>query len=45
MSRTPRTAVVTGGAEDVADAVSFFAGARSGYVSGQVLNVAGGPVD
>lgn len=31
--------------EDVADAVSFFASPRAGYVSGQVLYVAGGPVD
>jgi len=29
--------------EDVANAVSFFADARSGFVSGQVLFVAGGP--
>jgi 3-oxoacyl-[acyl-carrier protein] reductase len=29
--------------EDVANAVSFFAGERAGYVSGQVLYVAGGP--
>jgi 3-oxoacyl-[acyl-carrier protein] reductase len=31
--------------EDVADAVSFFTSPRAGYVSGQVLYVAGGPVD
>jgi 3-oxoacyl-[acyl-carrier protein] reductase len=31
--------------EDVADAVSFFASPRAGYASGQVLDVAGGPVD
>lgn len=31
--------------EDVADAVAFFASPRAGYVSGQVLYVAGGPVD
>ncbi|MFF9815857.1 3-oxoacyl-ACP reductase FabG [Streptomyces sp. NPDC014006] len=30
--------------EDVAEAVSFFAGERSGFVSGQVLYVAGGPL-
>jgi 3-oxoacyl-[acyl-carrier protein] reductase len=30
---------------DVADAVSYFASPRAGYVSGQVLYVAGGPVD
>jgi 3-oxoacyl-[acyl-carrier protein] reductase len=29
--------------EDVADAVSFFCSPRSGFVSGQVLYVAGGP--
>jgi len=29
--------------EDVADAVSFFCSARAGFVSGQVLYVAGGP--
>ncbi len=29
--------------EDIANAVSFFADARSGFVSGQVLFVAGGP--
>jgi 3-oxoacyl-[acyl-carrier protein] reductase len=31
--------------EDVAHAVSFFVDERSGFVSGQVLYVAGGPVD
>lgn len=31
--------------EDIANAVSFFADDRSGFVSGQVLYVAGGPVD
>lgn len=31
--------------EDIADAVSFFASPRAGYVSEQVLYVAGGPVD
>ncbi|HZZ48543.1 MAG TPA: 3-oxoacyl-ACP reductase FabG [Pseudonocardia sp.] len=31
--------------EDVANAVAFFADERSGFVSGQVLYVAGGPVD
>ena len=30
---------------DIANAVSFFADARSSFVSGQVLYVAGGPVD
>ena len=29
--------------EDVADAVSFFCSPRSGFVSGQVLYVTGGP--
>jgi 3-oxoacyl-[acyl-carrier protein] reductase len=29
--------------EDIAQAVAFFADPRSGYVSGQVLYVAGGP--
>ncbi|GAY07706.1 SDR family oxidoreductase [Pseudonocardia sp. N23] len=32
-----------GEVDDVANAVSFFADARSGFVSGQVLYVAGGP--
>lgn len=31
--------------EDIANAISFFADERSGYVSGQVLYVAGGPKD
>lgn len=31
--------------EDVAHAVSFLAGPGAGFVSGQVLYVAGGPVD
>jgi 3-oxoacyl-[acyl-carrier protein] reductase len=31
--------------EDIAHAVSFFVDQRSGFVSGQVLYVAGGPVD
>lgn len=31
--------------EDIANAVSFFADERSGYVSGQVLYVAGGPTN
>ncbi|MET8368382.1 SDR family oxidoreductase [Micromonospora profundi] len=30
--------------EDIAEAVSFFLGERAGYISGQVLDVAGGPV-
>ncbi|MET7877570.1 SDR family oxidoreductase [Micromonospora profundi] len=30
--------------QDVAEAVSFFLGERAGYISGQVLDVAGGPV-
>ncbi|MFD6566844.1 SDR family oxidoreductase [Micromonospora profundi] len=30
--------------QDVAEAVSFFVGERAGYISGQVLDVAGGPV-
>ena len=29
--------------EDIANAVSFFADARAGFVNGQVLYVAGGP--
>ncbi|WLS43503.1 SDR family oxidoreductase [Micromonospora profundi] len=29
--------------EDIAEAVSFFLGERAGYISGQVLDVAGGP--
>jgi 3-oxoacyl-[acyl-carrier protein] reductase len=29
--------------EDIANAVAFFADDRSGFVSGQVLYVAGGP--
>jgi 3-oxoacyl-[acyl-carrier protein] reductase len=35
----------TGAPEDIANAVSFFADARSGFVSGQVIYVAGGPKD
>ncbi|MFI5677653.1 3-oxoacyl-ACP reductase FabG [Streptomyces cellulosae] len=31
--------------EDVADAVAFFTGEAAGFVSGQVLYVAGGPLD
>ena len=31
--------------EDIANAVSFFASERSGFVSGQVLYVAGGPTN
>jgi 3-oxoacyl-[acyl-carrier protein] reductase len=31
--------------EDIANAVSFFADERSGFVSGQVLYVAGGPTN
>jgi 3-oxoacyl-[acyl-carrier protein] reductase len=34
----------TGTPEDVANAVSFFVGDAAGYVSGQVLYVAGGPL-
>lgn len=34
----------TGTPEDLANAVAFFVDARSGFVSGQVLFVAGGPV-
>jgi len=30
--------------EDIADAVSYFLGERAGFVSGQILDVAGGPV-
>jgi 3-oxoacyl-[acyl-carrier protein] reductase len=30
--------------EDIANAISFFAGDAAGFVSGQVLYVAGGPV-
>jgi 3-oxoacyl-[acyl-carrier protein] reductase len=33
-----------GAPADIAHAVSFFADGRSGFVSGQVLYVAGGPV-
>ena len=46
-SAAPRRSLSDGSAqpEDVADAVSFFASPRAGYVSGQVLYVAGGPVD
>ncbi|MCU7825963.1 3-oxoacyl-ACP reductase FabG [Kitasatospora sp. DSM 101779] len=35
----------TGRPEDIAHAVSFFAGEGAGFVSGQVLYVAGGPQD
>ncbi|MBB1243311.1 3-oxoacyl-ACP reductase FabG [Streptomyces durbertensis] len=31
--------------EDVADAIAYFTGDRAGFVSGQVLYVAGGPLD
>jgi 3-oxoacyl-[acyl-carrier protein] reductase len=31
--------------EDIANAISFFAGDHAGFVSGQVLYVAGGPLD
>ncbi|KNB52192.1 3-oxoacyl-ACP reductase FabG [Streptomyces caatingaensis] len=31
--------------EDVAEAIAFFAGENAGFVSGQVLYVAGGPLD
>ncbi|GAA2709797.1 MULTISPECIES: 3-oxoacyl-ACP reductase FabG [Streptomyces] len=31
--------------EDVANAIAFFAGEQAGFVSGQVLYVAGGPLD
>ena len=31
--------------EDIANAVAFFTGEDAGYVSGQVLYVAGGPLD
>lgn len=31
--------------EDIADAVAFFSSERAGFVSGQVLYVAGGPLD
>ena len=34
----------TGTPEDIASAVSFFTRDESGFVSGQVLYVAGGPV-
>jgi 3-oxoacyl-[acyl-carrier protein] reductase len=33
-----------GQAEDIAHAISFFASEGAGYVSGQTLYVAGGPV-
>ncbi|MFM9379147.1 3-oxoacyl-ACP reductase FabG [Gordonia sp. VNK21] len=36
---------LAGQPEDIANAVSFFAGEAARYVSGQVLYVAGGPVD
>jgi 3-oxoacyl-[acyl-carrier protein] reductase len=35
----------TGAPEDIAQVVSFFADERSGFVSGQVVYAAGGPVD
>jgi 3-oxoacyl-[acyl-carrier protein] reductase len=31
--------------DDISNAVSFLAGDAAGFVSGQVLYVAGGPVD
>ena len=31
--------------EDVANAIAFFASDQAGFVSGQVLYVAGGPLD
>ena len=31
--------------EDIANAVAFFTGEDAGFVSGQVLYVAGGPLD
>jgi 3-oxoacyl-[acyl-carrier protein] reductase len=31
--------------EDIADAIAFFTGEAAGFVSGQVLYVAGGPLD
>lgn len=34
-----------GRAEDIADAVAYFSNERAGFVSGQVLYVAGGPLD
>lgn len=34
-----------GAPADIAQAVSFFADERAGFVSGQVLYVAGGPVE
>ncbi|MGW5877752.1 3-oxoacyl-ACP reductase FabG [Nocardiopsis terrae] len=34
-----------GGPEDIANAVAFFTGEDAGFVSGQVLYVAGGPLD
>lgn len=33
-----------GNPDDIAHAVSFFVDSRSGFVSGQVLYVAGGPI-
>ena len=34
-----------GAPDDIANAVSFFTDERAGFVSGQVLYVAGGPID
>ena len=34
-----------GAPDDIANAVSYFADERAGFVSGQVLYVAGGPID
>jgi 3-oxoacyl-[acyl-carrier protein] reductase len=31
--------------EDIANAIAFFTGEAAGFVSGQVLYVAGGPLD
>ncbi len=31
--------------EDIANAIAFFTGEEAGFVSGQVLYVAGGPLD
>ena len=40
---TFKDAVAGGRAEDVANAVAFFADERSSYVNGQILYVSGGP--
>jgi hypothetical protein len=39
----PKVAIVTGAARGIGAAVSFLAREESGFVSGQVIYVAGGP--